>query len=283
MEAATPPWEAMTIEPAQAVLLGLVQGLTEFLPVSSSGHLVIMQDLLGVELPGLSFEVAVHGGTLAAVLAAFGAKLWRLLRGIAAVVLAGSRDPEHREAATWAAAVMVGTIPAAVAGLFLRQLWEGWFQSPQVAGMGLVLTGFILYGAGRFQGRHGPGRKLGMGRALAIGLVQAVSLTPGVSRSGSTIAAGLGVGLGRQAAAEFSFLLSIPAVGGAVLLDLAQRTPGMPRDDVTALALGAVAAAISGYAAIRALMKFVLAGRLHLFSYYVWAAGVLVIVAERLG
>lgn len=270
------------MQPLQAVLLGMVQGLTEFLPVSSSGHLVIIQDLLGVELPGLSFELAVHGGTLAAVLAAFSDRVWRLLRGTAAVVFARSWDPDHREATRWAAAVVLGTMPAAVAGLSLRQLWEGWFQSPEVAGVGLVLTGFILHFTGRLELRAGPGRTLGPGRALVIGLVQAASLTPGVSRSGSTIAAGLGVGLGRRAAAEFSFLLSIPAVGGALLLDLL-RAPALTAGDVTALGLGAVAAAVSGYAAIRVLMKFVLAGRLHLFSYYVWAVGALVIVAERLG
>jgi len=273
----------MILQPLQAVLLGLVQGLTEFLPVSSSGHLVIIQDLLGVELPGLSFELAVHGGTLAAVLAAFGDRVWRLLQGASAVVFAGSRHPEHREAARWAAAVAVGTLPAAVAGAGLRPLWGRWFESPEVAGWGLLLTGCILYFAGRLHARAEPARVLGPGRALVIGLFQAAALTPGISRSGSTIAAGLGVGLGRRAAAEFSFLLSIPAVGGALLLDLARLAPALPRGDVIPLVLGAVAAAVSGYGAIRALMKFVLAGRLHVFSYYVWALGALVILVKRLG
>jgi len=273
----------MGLGPAQAVFLGVIQGLTEFLPVSSSGHLVILQDWLGVQLPGLTFEVAVHGGTLAAVFFALGDRIFGLFRGLAAVLLAKSQDPSHRQASRLAYALMVGTIPAALAGLSLRRLWEAWFQLPIVSGVGLILTGCMLWFSGRIVLAGHPLRAPGPREALIIGLAQAAALTPGVSRSGSTIAAGFWVGVDRQTAAEFSFLLSIPAVGGAFLLDLARHSPVLNRSEVTALVLGAVAAAVSGYFAIRTLLHFLRAGRLRLFSYYTWVMGLLVIAVELLG
>ncbi|MEW6522135.1 MAG: undecaprenyl-diphosphate phosphatase [Bacillota bacterium] len=264
----------------QAIFLGVVQGLTEFLPVSSSGHLVILQDLLGVQMPGLSFEVMVHGGTLVAVFLAFGEQVWYVVRGVLAVVFGKSRHPSHREAARIAVALLVGSVPAAVAGVGLRRLFEAWFQSPSLAGLGLICTGLVLIAGGRL-GRTGRGlREVGFGRALVIGVAQAVALVPGISRSGSTITAGLWMGLQRQAAAEFSFLLSIPAVAGALFLDIKELVQSPAGVEGVALWLGAMSAAVSGYFAIRVLLRFLRTGRYYLFAYYVWAVGILVMARQ---
>jgi undecaprenyl-diphosphatase len=218
---------------AVALLLGVLQGVTEFLPVSSSGHLVLAQWLLGVARPGLSLEIALHGGTLLAVVAALGGRLRRQWRGLLRPLA-------------------VATLPAALAALALRGLWERAFEDPLVLGAGWLLTGAALGWAGRRAEAGGRGRtatSLRAREALCIGLCQAVALVPGVSRSGAALVGGLAVGLEAREAAAFSFLLALPSVGGAVLLDLpAWRGEG-------SLWLGAGAAALAGAAAIRAFLR----------------------------
>lgn len=277
-----------------AVALGILQGLTEFLPVSSSGHLVIAETLLGVKPPGVTFEVALHVGTLLAVLLYFGRDVWLILRSVG-LALAGRgprggdrwsawrEDPNCRLA--WL--VVVASLPAAVAGLALKPLFEALFFSPFTVAVMLLLTGALLWLADVRRG--GPVRaaaSLGAAEAFAVGVLQAAAIAPGLSRSGATIAGGVLLGVERADAARFSFLLSLPAVAGAAAVSFVSAgAAGAAGADVgmTAFVLGAAAAAVSGYVAIAALLQVLRRGRLIGFSFYCWAVGLLLLVAHGLG
>ena len=248
----------------QAAWLAVVQGLTEFLPVSSSGHLVILQGLMDVPRQGVAFEVVVHLGTLLAVLAVYG----RDLLGIVAGAL-------RRDAASLRllALLALASVPAGLAGVLLGDAIKGLFETPILASIMLLLTGGLLFatrwsGAGR--------RKLSPLGSLVVGLSQALALLPGISRSGSTISTGLFLGMEREQAARFSFLLSVPAIAGAGLLE-ARDLSGA--DIGGHLIVGFVVAAVTGYTALRLLLRFVRRGNLHLFSWYCWAAGSAGIIA----
>ena len=246
----------------EALLLGIVQGLSEFLPVSSSGHLVLGQALLGVQPGDLVFEVIVHFGTLLAVLTA----LWGRIRGLATGCV--RRDP-----ASWRMVVLllVGTIPAGAIGFFFEDYLALAFQSPAAAAGCLVATGIVLWSTRFVTGRRG---EIGFGDALLIGLAQALAILPGISRSGMTICAGLWRGVDGREAASFSFLLSIPVILGATALKAAALIADPPDWNVVApLLIGLVAAFVSGAVAIRWLFALLRGGRLDRFSYYCWAIG----------
>lgn len=273
------------LEAVQAIVLGFVQGFTEFLPVSSSGHLAIMREILGVETGVLTFEVAVHLGTLLAVLLVFRKMIARLV--VAGVRLLGdfitgkgfSRlpgDADRRLA--WN--LIIGTVPAAAVGLALENLVEEAFRSVLAVGIMLIVTGFILLISSRVAREKGrPLSKLGTAGALAIGTAQAVAIFPGISRSGSTISAGLALGLARDDAATFSFLLSIPAILGATVLkavDLLSSAAFMSQ--ASYYALGFVAAFVSGYLAIHLVYGALKSRRFSGFAYYCFAVGAAVVI-----
>jgi undecaprenyl-diphosphatase len=253
------------VSSGEALILGLVQGITEFLPISSSGHLVIFQHLLGIRTPGLLFEVLVHFGTLVAVVAFFWADVTRLLR---------------RPFDKLAFLVLVGTIPTGLMGLYLEPLFTVAFDSVVVVGAALIVTGFFLWHAGRVT----PGRKqiptTSIWDALVIGLGQGLAITPGLSRSGTTIAFALWRGLERRTAARYSFLLSIPAIAGATVLEL-RHLFSVPQTlsgwDWTYLLAAAVAGA-SGYLAIKFLLVALERGRFYYFSFYCWIAGIIALI-----
>lgn len=251
-----------------AIILGLIQGLTEFLPVSSSGHLVIFQHLLGLKQPGVTFEVMVHLGTLLAVFIALWRDLVQLIR---------------RPFCRLTYLIVIGTIPAGLAGILLGPLFEKAFESLLVVGVGLLITGGLLFAADRLTVRFWFGKQvneMGTGDALFIGIMQGIAITPGISRSGSTIAAGLLRGLDQGFAARFSFLLSIPAILGAGLVESRDLwTAGIPAQDMFPYVLGIVVAALSGYLAIRIVLKLVQSGRLSVFSYYCWAVAIVTLGA----
>ncbi len=265
----------------QAIVLGAMQGLTEFLPVSSSGHLVIVQDLLGLVFAGLTFEIVVHGGTLVAVFVVFGPKAVALIRGTWCWLGQGRRATPHDvESARVLLLLGLATIPGALVGLTLRHWVENLFSLPIYSAWGLLLTGGLLFSA-RDLGYSGQTmRGMTLWTALCIGVLQALAIAPGVSRSGSTITAGLWLGLSRKAAAEFSFLLSIPAIIGALLMDLLALGARPAAIGADALVAGAVTAALFGYIAIRLLLRFLHVGRYHQFGYYVWTVGFLVLLSQ---
>lgn len=243
----------------EALLLGIIQGLTEFLPVSSSGHLVIFQHLFGIKEAPLTFDILVHMGTLLAVFIAF----WTDIAGII-------RRPFDK--LTYL--ILIGIIPAGLAGYFFADIFAKAFESLLVVGLGLIFTGFVLIVSERVANRRWIGKnvdEMSYKDALFIGLLQALAIFPGISRSGSTIAAGLLAGLDREFAARFSFLLSIPVILGAGVFQLKDAVlEGLPQAVIVSYTVGTVAAAIFGYLAIILLLRLVRGGKLSYFSYYCW-------------
>ena len=255
----------------KAFVLGLVQGASEFLPVSSSGHLVIVPWLFGWSSSSLLFDAVVHLGTLLSIVAVFG-------RDFGAIIVATLRSVKFRSLADLNARlgwfILLGSVPAAFTGLLLKDSLERLYHTPQAAAVFLAVTALVLAGS------EWTGRNVGQGTLLAaislrqsflIGLAQAVALAPGISRSGVTIAAGLAQGLRREAATRYSFLLGAPAFLGAGLLqgaDMLASDPAAVRAELPALTLGFVTSAVCGYAAIRLLLAYVRRNSLYPFSIY---------------
>ncbi len=268
----------------QAFILGIVQGLTEFLPISSSGHLVIGQHLFGLQHADLAFDVSVHVGTLGAVVVFFRRDILAILTALAhwrpSRPKATAAIPESNAEIRLAALILIGSIPTALIGLAMKRYEETLFASPLIAGVMLIITGCVLYLTRRPQisaladpGSKRPMNAISVRDSLLIGIVQGLAVMPGISRSGATIATGLFAGLAPQAAARFSFLLSIPAVAGAALLVLADAfTQGQ-----IALApclAGGLTALVVGYAALALLVYLIKQGKLFTFAPYCWIAGI---------
>ena len=267
-----------------AILLGIVQGLTEFLPVSRSGHLVLARNLLGVTPPSeeakVLWEVVLHVGTLVAILVVLRRDVWQVIvgfvRGLAASrrgLASALRQEEGFALALW---ILLGSIPAGVVGVTFRDFFERLFESPFLAAGALLVTGTFLFST-RYA--HGPRDKdqVSWLDAIIIGFAQAVAIVPGISRSGATISAGLFRGVDRAQAARFSFLLAIPAIAGAAALEC-RHLAALSFKEVMPLLVGGIVSAIVGLFALIFLLRIVRAGRLHSFAYYCWAAGVIALV-----
>jgi len=250
----------------QAVVLGLVQGLTEFLPVSSSGHLRVLEVATGVHTPGVFVEVALHVATLGSVLVVYGARLWAIARGVLA-----RRPAELRTAGLLALA----TLPAGVIGVaFHRQVEAA--ASLLLVGTGFLVTGFMNWSTRRLAGSR-PAPTVGV--AVGIGFAQALAAVfRGVSRSGSTVCAALWGGLGPAAAAEFSFLLAVPVIAGAALVEGRHMVVSVAAVGAVPLAVSFALAFASGIWSIRFLVTLLQRGRFYRFAPYNWAVGVLTIV-----
>jgi undecaprenyl-diphosphatase len=247
----------------QGIVLGMVQGITEFLPVSSDGHLVLAQHFLHAATPGVFVEVLLHVATLGAVLIVYGRPLVDLTRGVI------TRQPEALE---YAGLLVVATIPAVIVALVFDDLLERVFDSLAVAGAGFVVTGLALWSSrGRAGGRHVPTWQ----QALIIGVGQALAILPGVSRSGLTVAAALVAGLAPVSAAKFSFLMAVPAISGAAVLQAGDAAAGIAAVGPGPLLLSCAVALVSGVWAIRWLLLLISHGRFHSFAPYCWALGAL--------
>lgn len=252
----------------EATILGLVQGLTEFLPVSSSGHLVLFQQLFGIRQDALVFDVAVHLGTLVAVLIIFWQDVWYMVR---------------RPFSRLTLLVVAGTIPTALIGILLNDVFAELFSSGQTLGLEFLLTGAVLWWAESVRSRNKTLTQTSYVDALFIGTMQGLAILPAVSRSGLTIAGALLRGLNRELAARYSFLLSVPAILGAAVFAAKPlfSTAGAPQGIGTVpLAVGTLVAAISGYLAIRFMLRVLARGSLRGFAYYVWLIGILVLVDQ---
>lgn len=259
-----------------AILLGLLQGATEFLPVSSSGHLVLVPWLLGWPIPGLPFDAMVHWGTLVAVVGYFWRDWWALLRGAARGLRARSlADPDARLLAL----LILATVPGAAAGALLEDFFEGMFARPVAAAAFLLTTAGLLSAAElghRLSSPSRPLRALSWADALTVGLAQAFAILPGISRSGATIAAGMGRGLGREDAARFSFLLAAPIIFGAGAMQLLKLAhAGNLAAEAPFLAVGFLTALASGLAAIHFLLAYVRRRPLYPFALYCALLGLL--------
>ncbi len=255
----------------EAVVLGIVQGLGEFLPISSSGHLVLAPWLFGWQDPGLAFNVALHLGTLAAVVAYF----WRDWLNLAQNGLKGKKNREGRLFWYLAAA----TVPGILAGLALEEYAETIFRAPLLVGAMLIGMGAVLYAADHWGARARGIWQVGWRDALFIGISQALAIIPGVSRSGATISAGRMLGLDREAATRFSFLLSTPIILGAGVYSM--RNIGI--SDLTfAFWVGVLTSAVTGFAAIAFLLRFVVTRNFNFFVWYRAALGTAVIIMSLL-
>ena len=246
-----------------AIILGIVQGLTEFLPVSSSGHLVLTEALLGVSSNDITFEITVHLASLLAVFIYFRHSILRLLQSIV--------RPHMIEERRMIVFLIVGSIPAGVVGVLFKDFFERAFGDPFMAAVFLLVTGAILLST-RFV-RPGEKRVTGI-RALLIGCGQAVAIFPGISRSGSTISAGLLLGVKPEVAAEFSFLLAIPAIGGAAILQT-KELMNLNAALFGPYAVGFVTTFLFSLAAVYAVLSVIRRGRFNYFAYYCFAAGAL--------
>lgn len=250
----------------QAVVLGLVQGLTEFLPVSSSGHLVLAEALIGVKPPGVFVEVVLHVATLGSVFIVYGRRLWDITRGL----LSGSGDSLR-----YIGLLVLATIPAAAVGILFKSAIEERFHSLSSLGIEFLVTGVILWSTRWFSGdRILPGP----GGALAIGVAQAVAILPAISRSGTTVATGLWLRLAPAAAAEFSFILSVPVIAGAALLEARHATVNLVEVGLGPLLLSFVVSFVSGVFAIRFLVALLRRGRFFAFAPYCWVLGALTVM-----
>ncbi len=254
----------------QGFVLGLVQGLTEFLPISSSGHLVLFQRLFGLSEGVLSFDIAVHLATLAAVLAIFREDIWLMIR-----------HPTSKLTLL----VIVGTIPTAIIGFALKGHIESLFESGRTLGIEFIATGLILIVAEALAKRRSAVKREAETTwldAAAVGTAQGIAILPAISRSGLTLAGALACGIEREFALKFSFVMSIPPILGAGLLDAKDLMEAGAGLGVPALPLivGMIAAAVSGYFAIRFMLKVFVKASLKYFSYYVFALGALIIAEQ---
>jgi undecaprenyl-diphosphatase len=259
------------MSPFQAAVLGIVQGLTEFLPISSSAHLYAIPTLLGWPYAGVAFDVALHWGTLLALLAAFGGTFLKLGRD--AVAGAGT---ERSDAWRLIAKLVVASIPAAIAGFLLQDAADTLLRHLPLQAAMLVVFGFLLWWVDRVRPVTQHGDEPGWGTCILVGAAQALALVPGVSRSGVTITAGRAAGLDRVSAARFSFLLATPITFGAGLLELRHLPHPLP---LVPLAIGVACAAVTGFLAIRGLIAWLGRAGLGVFFAYRVAFAALILFA----
>lgn len=265
-----------------SIIIGLVQGLTEFLPVSSSGHLVLIQELLGVADPGLTFEIFLHFGTLISIFWVFRRRLINIVKSFLALVRKDERthfmsSPDRR----FGLFLIIASVPTALIAFFLGDFVEQAFNSTIFVGIALLITGALLWIADILPGGDKDIEKTTIIDALLIGLFQGIAIFPGVSRSGSTISGALYQGLEKKTAAEFSFLLSVPAVLGATLLELVSLVRSgneLLNQDLLFYVLGIVTAAAAGIFAVTFFIRLLVHNKLRYFSVYCWLIGILVII-----
>ncbi len=266
----------------QGILLGILQGATEFLPVSSSGHLVLGQLCLGIREPMLFFDISVHMGTLFAVCLVYFRDIQKICTafiGFLSRMIQGERfsdilrSDEDFSLGIW---ILAASVPTAILGFFFKGFEEILFSSYLVVGIMLLITGMILAFSARLYQRK-TFRPLSLKRSLLLGAAQGFAVLPGISRSGTTIVTGMALGLSRDKAARFSFLMSIPAIAGAQVLgikDLAQK--GMVIEP--AVIWGTLAAFLTGFMALKVLLSLLNKGKLHYFSIYCLLAGLVVLI-----
>ena len=271
----------------ESILMGLLQGLGEFLPISSSGHLVLGKELLSMNEAGMFFDIMLHAGTLLSIFVVFRKKIIDIIMGCL------RRDKLQLKEAGY---IVLASIPTAAIGIGFKDQLESLFVNPRAVCVALLVTGCLLFASqwGKTGSKHpeASGVQMNWWRALITGTVQGVACIPGISRSGSTISAMIFQGVNRKYAGEFSFLMSIPAVGGAALLDVIKwfkcQSPAYVAESAEhaakcasaesftpELLVGMLVAFVFGIVALKWLMAFVQKGKFHYFSYYLWVAGIL--------
>jgi len=248
----------------QVLILAIIQGIMEWLPISSSGHLVVVQQHLGLKVP-LIFDVSLHVGTLCVIIVAF-------RKDIAEIVKALYKLDFKSEEGKLAIHIALGSIPTAIIGLLFHDIFKLLFNSTLAVGTALIITGFILY----FSKLRKNGKELSYLDSLLIGIAQGVAIAPGISRSGITLSTGFLRRIKKEVIFRYSFLLSIPAVIGATVMESKDLVMG--EVDMLALLFGVLVSMMVGYVSLKLLLKIVLKEKFHLFAYYCWIIGLIIVV-----
>ena len=248
----------------EAIILGIIQGLTEFLPISSSGHLVLSQEILGIKIPGNDFEVLLHIGTLCSILFVFSNDIKNILFTLSS-----------QKTQKFILMIFVGTIPAVIVGLGFKDGIERLFDDIIVVGFALVFTGIILIGSFYFKSEN---KKNTIIKACLIGIAQAIAIIPGISRSGITISFALFLGLDARQAAKFSFLLAIPVISGAGILMATDLRDGFSINIYTATS-GLITSFFVGMVALKWLLAWLEGGKFHYFGIYCFLIGIFIVIA----
>jgi undecaprenyl-diphosphatase len=291
-------WIGIHMSAYASAALGILQGLTEFLPVSSSGHLVLGENLLKVKFDDISFEVFLHFGTFLSVVIVFRRTIWGMIRAIGNKVEAIYAAREYPDPSgnnrtksleydqtysneNWNLfwLILLGSVPAGILGILFKEYVEKSFSSPFFVSIMLLITGSVLFLTKFFKRAEG---KIRFPDAFLIGIAQAIAMIPGISRSGLTISTGIFRGIKREQAAEFSFLLSLPAVLGASALKLKDvLNKGNPSFDSWFYLIGMIFAFLSGYLAIKFLLNVIKKGKFEFFAYYCFFIGFLSLVSLK--
>ena len=248
----------------EAIILGIIQGLTEFLPISSSGHLVLGQYVLDIKLEGNGFEIVTHLGTLVSVLCVFWKEILSLILDIT--------DKNNRKYIFY---LILGTIPAVVIGFGAKSYISELFESVQLVSIALMVTGLILFFSKKVKNNSLP---IDAKKALLIGITQAIAIIPGISRSGITICTALALGMSGKNAAKFSFLLAIPAISGAGLLLALDPQSDITFIPLTSLIMAFMSSFIVGYICLKWLLSLLESGKFYFFGYYCFMIGLIVLV-----
>ena len=268
------------MEAFRFLFLGIVQGVTEFVPISSSAHLVLVPWLAGWPKPGLLFDTIVHWGTLVAVLAYFRRQVWDLIAAWLGSILNRKIDSQEARLA-WL--IVLGTAPAAIMGVLWSDFFSDLFGSPIKVAWLLLITGAVMTLSEKLGSRSRDLSSLSVTDALLVGLAQGLAIAPGISRSGFTMAAGLFRGLRREAIARYSFLLAIPIILGAGASEIAELSQASLAQQWPALLLGFCGALFSGFFCIAFLLSFLRSHRLYPFAIYCWLLGGLCLLLAYLG
>ncbi|MBZ9571137.1 undecaprenyl-diphosphatase UppP [Methanobrevibacter sp. TMH8] len=266
----------------QAIIVGIVQGLTEFLPVSSSAHLIFVQEFFGINQSALAFDVLLHLGTLLAVVSYFFKDIIEMIKAFFSSIAdifrgrfrQGFKEDQYKKL-VWM--VIIGTIPVGIIGLVFNDQVEAAFNSITIPAFFLLITGVLLYVSQRWNVGNKNIKDVGLKEAILVGIGQACAIIPGLSRSGTTIASGLLIGLDKEFAAKFSFLLAVPAILGASVTELGGITTGLDTNFLPYI-LGFLAALVSGYLAISILLKLIRERSLDIFVVYCWIVGAAILV-----
>jgi undecaprenyl-diphosphatase len=264
-----------------AVVLGIVQGLTELFPVSSSAHLVILQSFLpDFHQPGVAFDAVLHLGTLVAVFFYFRIDLWNIFKALipwqSRVISAAADLSASRKLFLF---LIIGTIPAAFFGLLFQKDIHKIFESAQAAAFFLIITGFLLFFSDRVKDAYRGEKDMNIADSILIGLAQSVALLPGISRSGATITAGIFRKLNRTTAARFSFLLSLPAICGAVILEWPYIRQ-IPSEEIWLYFIGFICAMSAGLLSLKLFFLVIREPRLKFFAYYCWLFGLFTLLVK---
>ncbi len=273
----------------EAIILGLVQGLAEFLPISSSGHLALLQNWFGIDESNvLLFTVLLHVGTLVSVFIVYWKDIWELIVELCITIkdlcTGKGLKLDERPVRKLGVMIIVATIPTAIIGFAFNDFFDSLYTSVIPIGIGLIITGFLLLIAERMNSGNRTIENMNLRNAIFIGCVQGVAICPGISRSGSTLFGSLVCNLDRKFAVKFVFLISIPSILGSAILEAPEAIEaGVTASELGPVIVGMVVAAIAGLAAIKGMIKIVQDKKLIWFSYYVWILGAIVVLVGIIG